>query len=126
MNGRHINRDIVEAVEVTQQAANMSDLRRIFTCDCRTNAADRTYFLQIFERGQKRWLEEAEPVALVSLDNDHFKAVMTSTATQSAIKSLAEFARICSAALRLSDPFLRLNGDEFAVFLPHTTLEGRS
>jgi diguanylate cyclase (GGDEF)-like protein len=64
------------------------------------------------------------PVALAILDLDHFKAVNDRHGHPAGDVVLRAFARLACSQLRESDAIHRYGGEEFAVLLAHTPLDG--
>jgi diguanylate cyclase (GGDEF)-like protein len=61
---------------------------------------------------------------VILLDLDHFKAVNDEHGHPVGDAVLKQFAAVARGALRESDVVYRYGGEEFAVLLPHTPLEG--
>jgi diguanylate cyclase (GGDEF)-like protein/PAS domain S-box-containing protein len=108
--------------DVVREGSDTSDLRRMLWFDHLTGAANRTHFLQVFEREQRRWQDDHQPLSLILLDIDHFKAVNDAHGHPTGDVVLKQLAHVCSALLRPSDLFARLGGEEFAALLPNTPL----
>ncbi len=62
------------------------------------------------------------PITLVMLDLDHFKSVNDTHGHQVGDVVLQRAAQATVAAIRRRDPAVRMGGEEFAAFLPHTPL----
>lgn len=113
-------RDVVR--DVVRDGSDTTDLRRLLLYDHLTGAANRTHFLQLFEREQRRWRDVGQPLSLIMLDVDHFKSVNDAYGHPTGDVVLKQLSQVCIGALRSSDLFARLGGEEFAVLLPDTTL----
>lgn len=64
------------------------------------------------------------PLSLISVDVDHFKRVNDSFGHEAGDEVLRRMAQTLQQRLRASDVIARLGGEEFAVVLPDTDLEG--
>jgi diguanylate cyclase (GGDEF)-like protein len=79
-----------------------------------------------FERGEKllfRHTFERRSAALLLFDLDKFKHINDTFGHQAGDLVLTSFCGIATAALRPDDLFGRIGGEEFAAFLPHTSLD---
>lgn len=65
-----------------------------------------------------------QPVSLLLLDIDHFKAFNDSFGHPRGDEVLRSVARLLSRAIRDTDIAVRYGGEEFAIVLPNTDLEG--
>ena len=64
------------------------------------------------------------PLALLLIDLDEFKAINDGSGHAAGDRVLRGFGGLLAGSLRLADRAFRVGGDEFAVLLPHTDLEG--
>ena len=64
------------------------------------------------------------PLALLLIDLDEFKAINDGSGHAAGDRVLRGFGGLLAGSLRLADRAFRVGGDEFAVLLPHTHLEG--
>ncbi len=108
--------------DITRQAHNTDDLRRMLTQDQLTGAANRARFQQHFDREHRVWSERGVPLSLVMLDIDHFKRVNDTYGHVTGDLVLGRFAETIANAIRPGDVLARLGGEEFAVLLPATGL----
>jgi diguanylate cyclase (GGDEF)-like protein len=74
-------------------------------------------------KAQGRWRDLREPLSLIALDLDHFKAVNDSHGHSAGDTLLCRVTEVCTALLPPSGIFARLGGEEFGVLLPRHRLE---
>jgi diguanylate cyclase (GGDEF)-like protein len=89
-----------------------------------TEAYNRRYFALRLEEEAKRHERFGEPVSLVLLDIDHFKAVNDRFGHAAGDGVLRELVRILMAHSRSFSIVTRYGGDEFAVLLVNTSKTG--
>jgi diguanylate cyclase (GGDEF)-like protein len=81
-----------------------------------------------FQEELDRQVEAAQryevPLSLVVIDLDEFKLVNDRNGHAEGDRTLRYFGRLLSSSVRRPDRPFRIGGDEFAVLLPHTDLEG--
>jgi len=87
-----------------------------------TGLADARAFHQRLVEEMGRAEEAGEPVAIVTLDLDHFAAVNAKFGEPAGDAVLAESAMVLKLALREGDLVARLEGDAFGVLLPDCDL----
>lgn len=111
------------AVALQLEAAN-DELTRLATTDSLTGVYNRR---MVIERG----LEEVQrvrrygrPMGVLALDIDHFKQVNDKYGHAGGDEALITVAQVCEKNLRAVDTFGRLGGEEFAVLLPETDVDG--
>lgn len=95
-------------------------LRLIAQTDYRTGALTRRGFVEQAEREIARSRRYGRPSAVMMLDVDHFKAVNDTHGHATGDLVLHKISELANAALRPSDVFGRLGGEEFAALLPET------
>lgn len=88
--------------------------------DTLTGAFSRRAFVDLAEREQARGQRSGQPMALLMVDLDLFKAINDSHGHQVGDQVLQRFADIAQACLRRQDIFGRYGGEEFMVLLPDT------
>lgn len=86
-----------------------------------THLANRRALLSRLDAERARAARTGQPVALVILDLDHFKAVNDRFGHSAGDRALQHVADVLTAACRTVDVAARLGGEEFAVLLPDTS-----
>jgi diguanylate cyclase (GGDEF)-like protein/PAS domain S-box-containing protein len=111
-------RDITDKREASEQ------LRLTQGCDHLTGIANRRTFFEAAEIEMARWRRQPRPLSLLLLDADHFKAINDQHGHPAGDAVLRDLAATLSAGFREVDVVARVGGEEFAVLLPSTGLEG--
>lgn len=93
-------------------------LEALASVDPLTGASNRRHFLEIARIEVDRALRLGTPIAAIMLDLDHFKRVNDVHGHEAGDRVLQTFANAMHAALRSSDIFARLGGEEFMMLLP--------
>ena len=94
------------------------------TTDALTGAANRRSFTHRAEAELGRARRYGRPTALLAIDADRFKSVNDTYGHGVGDQVLASLSVTAASALRPSDLFGRMGGEEFAVLLPETDLAG--
>lgn len=109
--------------DISEERRLEEELRELASTDYLTGALNR----RAFELGFRSELERARrhkiALCLVMIDLDHFKRVNDTHGHQAGDIVLKETTSRIAYALRDSDIFGRLGGEEFGILLPHTGLE---
>ncbi|HVL44820.1 MAG TPA: sensor domain-containing diguanylate cyclase, partial [Acidovorax sp.] len=108
--------------DVTQRKNLERELQRLATTDMLTGIANRRAFLECAESAYAHSRSHGEPLTLLMLDLDHFKAINDRFGHLEGDRALMAFAQAIKGQLRASDAVGRLGGEEFGVLLPLTTL----
>jgi diguanylate cyclase (GGDEF)-like protein len=99
-------------------------MRRLATVDALTDTLNRRAFFERAEATRQLALRLRKPIALLMLDLDHFKQLNDNHGHACGDQALRLFAETARGVLRDQDLMGRLGGEEFALALPGTTLEG--
>jgi diguanylate cyclase (GGDEF)-like protein len=91
---------------------------RLATLDPLTSAYNRRTFHEIAERELARARRAGQPVSIVMLDLDHFRAINDKHGQRLGDEVLQRVADVMRATLRKEDMLVRFGGAEFLVFLP--------
>lgn len=110
--------------DISQQVSLEAQLEHAAHHDRLTGAYNRHFFDQLAERECLRCLRRGEPLSLVILDIDHFKDVNDRHGHLAGDEVLKNLVRHISDRMRGNDVLTRWGGEEFALLLPDTTLEG--
>jgi diguanylate cyclase (GGDEF)-like protein len=91
-----------------------------------TGIANRAAFLVAGERVLERCRHDGAPVAVLMFDLDRFKLVNDTHGHAVGDAVLRKFCEVVATAIRPSDVFGRIGGEEFAVVLPGSSIEAAS
>jgi diguanylate cyclase (GGDEF)-like protein len=108
--------------EVTRTRAHRK-LLHLATTDSLTSLANRTRFLDVFERERNHAKRNNSDLSLLLLDLDHFKQVNDNYGHDVGDEVLKYVSATISNRLRKTDLACRLGGEEFGVLLPGASLE---
>jgi len=99
-------------------------MRRLATVDGLTGTLNRRAFFERADGARMLALRLRKPISLLMLDIDHFKQLNDSFGHACGDEALRVFADTTRGVLREHDVIGRLGGEEFALALPGTTLDG--
>ncbi|HEX8553649.1 MAG TPA: sensor domain-containing diguanylate cyclase [Sphingomonas sp.] len=120
----HIRRFSPADIAILKNFANIVsdelELRMIAQVDHLTGALTRRGFEEQADREIARAARYGRPSTLVMLDVDHFKSVNDTHGHATGDQVLHQIAKLAEVALRPSDVFGRLGGEEFGMLLPET------
>lgn len=100
------------------------ELDRQCRTDSLTGALNRRSLDEVLPREIARAQRHGDPLGIVMLDIDHFKAVNDLHGHHGGDEVLRAFARVVMSLLREEDLLFRYGGEEFAVLVPHTNAQG--
>lgn len=120
-----IIRDTTERRQMEERirAELMQERIRAIT-DHLTELSNRRGFLSALQREIDRFYRYKSPFSIAYFDLDDFKAINDERGHCEGDKVLRTIARKGYTALRDTDVFARIGGDEFAILLPETGAEG--
>ena len=98
-------------------------LERVALHDSLTGTYTRGAFFDLLDKEMARSHRSSEPVSLLMLDLDNFKAINDRYGHLGGDQVLVDFAQKVNRILRPQDVFGRYGGEEFAVLLPNTSQE---
>ncbi len=110
--------------DVTARKEWEEQLCRQARTDALTGVYSRRHFMELSEQMFLQHIRYGQPMSVMLLDADHFKRVNDvygHPTGDDVLKTLAATAQRC---LRASDVFGRIGGEEFAVTLPGTRIQG--
>ena len=112
------------ALRIDEELEAQRRLLQRATTDALTGLANREVFNRTFRREFERAGRYTRPLSLLVLDADDFKLLNDRHGHRVGDLVLRQIGRIVRDNLRLSDLGARVGGEELAVVLPETPLEG--
>jgi len=94
--------------------------------DPMTGASNRRYFMPQLRQEIKRVSRFKHPLSLLMIDIDHFKKINDTYGHLTGDSAICELVEIIQHCKRDIDILARLGGEEFALLLPNTNLDGAS
>ncbi|RMF15257.1 MAG: diguanylate cyclase [Gammaproteobacteria bacterium] len=115
-----------ELKEAMQKLANAQEkLRHISTLDPLTGLRNAAYFNDVLRDEWNRCSRAISPLSLLILDIDNFRGVNQQYSPLAGDELMRQLAHLLEKRIqRAGDGLFKLDGDRFAILLPHTPLEG--
>jgi diguanylate cyclase (GGDEF)-like protein len=112
-------KDLEDALQRTNEL-----LERQATTDTLTGIANRLKFNNTMAIEVSKARRHLVPLSLIIFDIDNFKLINDTFGHRAGDLTLQELTVLVSPTMRPEDVFARWGGEEFAVLLPYTTVEG--
>jgi len=120
-----------DMVAVVQTLRDLTDekmaqvaLEQLATRDGLTGLANRRCFDETLQAEWSRALRQKQPLSLLMVDVDNFKAYNDANGHLGGDECLKRIARAVASEMRANDLVARYGGEEFAVILPNQSLKG--
>jgi diguanylate cyclase (GGDEF)-like protein len=124
MDGERIRESVAQAAPVLANLRNLAIAELRAATDSLTGLPNKRAVDDTLKRMLAHASRSITPLALLVIDLDHFKTINDQLGHPVGDQALADVGVALSAALRVSDFAGRNGGEEFAVLLPDTNLEG--
>jgi len=116
---------VVETLrDLTDEKMAQVALEQLATRDGLTGLANRRCFDDTLHAEWSRALRQQQPLSLLMVDVDNFKAYNDANGHLGGDECLKRIARAVSSEMRANDLVARYGGEEFAVILPNQSLKG--
>lgn len=124
--------ELLARVKVQKHIKNLQDelreknrkLEELSNTDGLTKLFNRRYFMELLELEFMRSKRYSSPLSFIMMDIDNFKDFNDTYGHLLGDKILVEVARILKENLRIHDQIGRYGGEEFALMMPETDLNG--
>jgi diguanylate cyclase (GGDEF)-like protein/PAS domain S-box-containing protein len=104
--------------DITERRLDEQQLEYLAKTDSLTGLHNRRSFMHIAEKELSRTTRYGDPLAVMMIDIDHFKAINDTHGHRVGDSVLTAFGTLCQETLRPFDTVGRVGGEEFAILLP--------
>jgi len=101
-----------------EHAVAQERLARLSVTDAITGSHNRRFLQPHSHQPLSQWFGADIPVACLYLDIDQFRGYIERAGDEAGDKALSTVCTVVRQFVRTSDPLIRMEGDEFALFLP--------
>jgi len=116
---------VVESLrDLTEEKMAQIALEKLATRDGLTGLANRRCFDETLNAEWQRALRQRQPLSLLMVDVDNFKAYNDANGHLGGDECLKRIATAVASEMRANDLVARYGGEEFAVILPNQSLKG--
>ena len=112
-----INSVFISIMDITDRKRIQQELERLATTDPLTGVFNRRSFFDTAYKEVRRAVRYSQPLAILMLDIDNFKAVNDNYGHQFGDTVLRRFAELVKSSLREEDLLGRVGGEEFCALL---------
>ena len=123
-DNRRIRDSITQAAPVLANLRNLANAEMQATTDALTNLPNKRAIQDALARFAAQASRSLNPLAVLSLDLDHFKEINDTYGHARGDDVLAAVGKVLRSTLRAGDIAGRNGGEEFLVLLPATNVEG--
>ena len=114
----------ISVMDITNRKRIQQELERLATTDSLTGLYNRRSFFEFANKELRRAVRYKQPMALIMLDLDHFKAINDTYGHQVGDTVLRRFAELLKYNLREEDLMGRIGGEEFCAILVSSEEQG--